>query len=408
MGDAYEIRLQGALSERWLDHFEPLQIQALPEGDTLLHGEVADQAQLYALLQRARDLNSTLLSVTRRPSLKANPFLAIERPEVGGDSGQVATLIIRNETPADYSAIAALHHEAFLAETPVGSTVIPPLMVDLLRHNEAHDPELSIVAELDGQIVGHALFSPFRFVVMGESLPGVMCAPVGVHPDHQGKRIGAAIMAEGHKRAAARGYALSLLVGHSDYYPRFGYLTAVYALAGSRLTVEAPASPNGEWSERHLQAKDLGWLNAGWNRLHASDGLALNPGARLSAWMGQGPSVQTRVLTKAGEPVAYVRYTASNEELRVRELVLAKDDLDGPLAYLCHTLNATKLHLPIPAATLQLDWATAIEDVQTAHPPFMVKPLTEDGPINRYCEQVLSGDLKPSIITFPAPFDIEG
>lgn len=316
-------------------------------------------------------------------------------------------LIIRSERISDYSAIAALHYETFLASDPEKTFVVEPLMVDLLRHNEAFDPELSIVAELDGQIVGHALFSPFRFVVMGESLPGVMVAPVAVHPAHQGLKIGAAIMTEGHQRAEAKGYALSLLCGHPDYYPRFGYLTSVYALSGSRLTVEPPAV-SGDWAERPLRPTDLDWINAGWVRHHANDGLALNPGAGLSAWMGQGPAVQNCVLTKDGEPIAYVRYTSKGQELRVRGLVLAQDDLSGALSYLCYSARTTILRLPIPASVAQLDWTTAVEDLQTGHPPFMVKPLTEDGPINRYCEQVLSGRLKPSIITFPALFDIEG
>ncbi|HLO03963.1 MAG TPA: N-acetyltransferase [Symbiobacteriaceae bacterium] len=317
-------------------------------------------------------------------------------------------LTIRTETPADYSAIAALHYETFLANNPDNPFVVEPLMVDLLRHNEGFDPELSIVAELDGQVVGHTLFSPFGFIVLGETLPGVMVAPVAVHPAHQGQKIGAAIMAEGHKRATAKGYALSLLCGHSDYYPRFGYLTAVYALGGSRLTVETPACDAATWAERPLQAADLDWINAGWSRLHANDGLALNPGTGLSQWMGHGPGVQTRVLTENGEPVAYVRYTSEGQALRIRELVLAKGELAAPLAFLSQRLQATKLHLPFPASTLTLDWAAQVEDVQTGHPPFMVKPLTEDGPINRYCEQVLAGALKPSIITFPALFDIEG
>lgn len=316
-------------------------------------------------------------------------------------------LTIRSERVTDYSAIAALHYETFLGNNPANTFVVEPLMVDLLRHNESFDPELSIVAELDGKIVGHALFSPFKFIVLGESLPGVMVAPVAVLPGHQGQKIGAAIMEEGHKRAAAKGYALSLLCGHSDYYPRFGYLTSVYALSGSRLSVAAPAT-TGDWAERPLRPADLNWINAGWSRQHGSDTLALYPGAGLAQWMGHGPGVQTRVLTESDEPVAFVRYTAEGQELRIREIVLAKGDLSEPIAYLCRSLGATKLHLPLPIESVQFDWATAVEDVQTAHPPFMVKPLTADGPINRYCEQVLAGQMKPSIITFPPLFDIEG
>lgn len=328
-------------------------------------------------------------------------------------------LTIRSERVTDYGALAALHYEAFLGKNPF---VVEPLIVDLLRHHEAYDPELSIVAELDGKIVGHALFSPFNFVVMGEKQRGVMVAPVAVLPAHQGQRIGAAIMEEGHERAAAKGYALALLCGHSEYYPRFGYLTSVYSLAGSRVTRVAPvvaasaeavptmAGPGtiGDWAERPLRPTDLDWINAGWERLHAKDGLALNPGRGLSQWMGHGPGVRTCVLTKDGKPAAYVRYTAGAGELRVRELVLAQGEMAEPLAFLGAQHQATTLHLPFHANRLQLPWAVQIEEVAKAHPPFMVKPLSAEGPIHRYCEQVRSGTLPPSVITFPAVFDIEG
>jgi putative acetyltransferase len=319
-------------------------------------------------------------------------------------------LIIRPETIADYSAIAALHYETFLATNPENGFVVEPLMVDLLRHNETFDPELSLVAELDGRIVAHTLFSPFSFTVLGQTLPGVMVAPVAVHPVHQGLKIGAQLMAEGHGRAAEKGYDLALLCGHSDYYPRFGYLTSVYALSGTRLMVNADDFDATGWTERPLQPTDLDWINAGWGRLHAHDSLALNPGTALSQWMGHGPAIKTRVLTKDGEPVAYVRYTTQERVLRVREIVPAQGQIGDPLAFLTQQLGPgeAKLILPLPASTIHLDWATSIEDVATGRPPFMIKPLTTDGPINRYCEQVLAGSIKPGIIVFPALFDIEG
>lgn len=314
-------------------------------------------------------------------------------------------LIIRSERPADYSALAALHYEAFLANYPPKVVFVEPLIVDLLRHHEAFDPELSIVAELDGQIVGHTLFSPYGFTVLGEAQRGVVVAPVAVHPNHQRKKIGAAILAEGHRRAIAMGYDLALLAGHADYYPRFGYLTSLYALSGSRLTVEAPAI-QGDWAERSLHAGDLDWINAGWERLHASDALALNPGRSLPQWMGHGTSVQTSVLTKNGEPVAYLRYRVQEGALKVREFVLAQDEMAEPLAFLCNQHQARSLHLPFHASAVTLDWATQIEDLARAHPAFMIKPLTMESPVKRYCEQVLAGRIKPGIITFPAPFDI--
>ena len=60
----YQIKLQGHLSRRWADWFGDLTI-ALEDGDTLLTGPVVDQAALYGLLRKVRDLGLPLLSVIR-------------------------------------------------------------------------------------------------------------------------------------------------------------------------------------------------------------------------------------------------------------------------------------------------------------------------------------------------------
>ncbi len=65
----YEIRVKGHLDNQWANWFEGLTITALDNGETLLTGPVVDQAALYGLLKKVRDLGIPLLSVTRvRPS----------------------------------------------------------------------------------------------------------------------------------------------------------------------------------------------------------------------------------------------------------------------------------------------------------------------------------------------------
>ena len=59
----YEIRLKGQLDERWANRFEGLTITLEDNGDTLLTGQVVDQAALHGLLKRIRDLGMPLLSV---------------------------------------------------------------------------------------------------------------------------------------------------------------------------------------------------------------------------------------------------------------------------------------------------------------------------------------------------------
>ena len=67
--ELYEIRIKGHLDNRWGAWFEGLTITALDNGETLLTGQVVDQASLYGLLRKVRDLGMPLLAVTRiRPS----------------------------------------------------------------------------------------------------------------------------------------------------------------------------------------------------------------------------------------------------------------------------------------------------------------------------------------------------
>jgi hypothetical protein len=61
----YEIRVQGQLDEHWSEWFEGLALAHGPDGSTVLTGPVADGAALFGLLDRARDLGLTLLSVNR-------------------------------------------------------------------------------------------------------------------------------------------------------------------------------------------------------------------------------------------------------------------------------------------------------------------------------------------------------
>ena len=61
----YQIRIQGHLGEQWTDWFDGLTVMLEENGDTLLTGPVVDQAALYGLLRKVRDLGMPLLSVNR-------------------------------------------------------------------------------------------------------------------------------------------------------------------------------------------------------------------------------------------------------------------------------------------------------------------------------------------------------
>lgn len=95
-------------------------------------------------------------------------------------------------------------------------------LVERLRLSDAFIPELSLVAELDGNVIGHILFTKIK---VGDMVV-LTLAPLAVLPSMQGKGVGTALMIEGHRIACDLGFDAVIVVGHEDYYPRVGYVPA--------------------------------------------------------------------------------------------------------------------------------------------------------------------------------------
>ncbi len=133
-------------------------------------------------------------------------------------------LIIRQEQPKDYPLVSNLISAAFKNEPHSDQT--ESLLVGRLRKSEAFIPELSLVAELDGKIVGHILLTKIKIVNKGNSFESLALAPVSVLPAYQRKGIGRKLILEAHKIAKQLGYKSVALIGHENYYPKFGYKKA--------------------------------------------------------------------------------------------------------------------------------------------------------------------------------------
>ena len=126
-------------------------------------------------------------------------------------------LKIRTETPADIDIIHAINAVAFGRNSEAD-------LVTLLRDDDAL--LLSHIAELDGEVVGHAGYSLVT-VSEGERVhhfPGL--GPIAVKPELQRQGIGSALLRAGMKSMREMGYGLLFLVGHVSYYPRFGFQPA--------------------------------------------------------------------------------------------------------------------------------------------------------------------------------------
>jgi putative acetyltransferase len=120
--------------------------------------------------------------------------------------------IIRLERPEDSSQIRHVNELAF--GQPAEADV-----VDKLR--KACTEALSLVAEDGGAIVGHILFTPV--VVEGRLALGMGLAPMAVLPDRQRQGIGSQLVRRGLDNLRERGCPFVVVVGHPEYYPRFGF-----------------------------------------------------------------------------------------------------------------------------------------------------------------------------------------
>ena len=140
-------------------------------------------------------------------------------------------LRIRAEAAKDLARITEINDSAF-GQKGEG------ILVERLRQNEDFDAELSLVAEVDGVVVGHILFYPVVIDSDGKDCQCLALAPMSVLPQFQRSGIGSKLVIEGLQRAKRLGYKSVIVVGHAEYYPRFGFRPA--SQWGIKLPFEAP------------------------------------------------------------------------------------------------------------------------------------------------------------------------
>ena len=126
---------------------------------------------------------------------------------------------IRHETANDYLGIKKVNDLAF-------GQPVEGLMVEKLRKNPDFIEKLSIVAEVNEKVVGHILF--FSIKVKDNTLEHVTLslAPMAVIPELQGKGIGSKLVIKGLETAKELGFRSVIVLGHMDYYPKFGFTPA--------------------------------------------------------------------------------------------------------------------------------------------------------------------------------------
>ncbi len=135
--------------------------------------------------------------------------------------------IVRAEVESDHIAIDRLHQSAFGQD---GES----RLVRALRCLPDFAPELSLVADAKQRIIGHILFTSIRIRGPTRSVPALALAPMAVLPQWQRRGVGSSLMQIGLDCCRRLGHTRVIVVGHSRYYGRFGFVSA------SRFGIQAP------------------------------------------------------------------------------------------------------------------------------------------------------------------------
>ena len=143
-------------------------------------------------------------------------------------------MTIRREAPEDFDAIRHVNEQAF-------GRAVEADLVDHLRSRGVLT--ISLVATQDGEIVGHIAFSPVAVESGPASFEAITLAPIAVLPAHQRQGIGSQLVRAGLEECRQLGHEIVVVVGHPEYYPRFGF---------------APGKPRGIGCE--FEAPDEAWM----------------------------------------------------------------------------------------------------------------------------------------------------
>lgn len=125
---------------------------------------------------------------------------------------------IRTEKENDHKPIYDVNKLAFQQEDE-------SKLIEKIRKGENFIPELSIVAEIDNRIVGHILFSKIK-IIGNSDYESLALAPMAVIPEFQRRGIGSELIKKGMDKAKKLGFDSIIVLGHKEYYSKFGFQRA--------------------------------------------------------------------------------------------------------------------------------------------------------------------------------------
>ncbi|MGL4331909.1 MAG: GNAT family N-acetyltransferase [Bacteroidales bacterium] len=128
-------------------------------------------------------------------------------------------ICIRKETPDDYAIISEIVESAFRNEPH--SDHQEQYLIERLRRAPEFLEDLALVATTaEGRVIGYILLTP---ITIGGVHPTLALAPVAVDPHYQHMGVGSVLVNSSHAKAKELGFESVILLGHPEYYPRFGY-----------------------------------------------------------------------------------------------------------------------------------------------------------------------------------------
>ncbi len=126
-------------------------------------------------------------------------------------------ITVRTETESDRAAVHQINEATFGRPAEAD-------LVDALR--AAASPYISLVAEHDGQLVGHIFFSPVSIESEKETFAAMGLAPMAVLPAYQNQGVGSQLVRQGLEACLQLGQTVVVVLGHPKFYPRFGFVPA--------------------------------------------------------------------------------------------------------------------------------------------------------------------------------------
>lgn len=273
---------------------------------------------------------------------------------------------------------------------------------------------MSIVAELDGEIVGHALFSIFPLIVMKEKRMGAFLAPICVDTKLQKQGIGKMLIEEGHKRLQEKGVSVALLCGHENYYPKFGYENKMFALSGVNIFIDTENINTDGISERSIKNTDLEWITKRWQNIHKDDRLALYPGDTISQWFNHSLIYRSSMIYENNNLLGYIRYR-NTHPLEIKELLTTENSAEKIIAYIIkENFKRTKadiifsLSLENASKLLKDNENLKIEEKIRTNNAFMMKIIDKyDSLLAQYFKEAKLDIKNIGIFTFPPVLEID-